>query len=251
MDSLECYIKLMLVSNPAMKLQWKEIFNVLYTNYEKKYKTKSSFSVTLHRKLKKLVVSGDLKKEEKGHQQVFYFIPKKRKEKVIEELERAYISKKFDDFWDRLSLDQRRKILRDSVAQQQLFISFLRNFSLEFLSMMHEWVDPWVSKFKNPTEDIKAKYSIEERDQFLREFYNGRKELERIKSDIARDNQPIGKEEYRELLNLTQEFMDKVVPKYPGGWRGAITDLMRKAVENQDKKNTRARKWKKRKVSAR
>lgn len=236
MDSLEYQIKLMLVSNPAMKLQWKEIFKTLYVN-NKEYKTKSSFSVTLHRKLKKLVVSGDLGKEEKGHQQVFYFIPKKRQKKVIEELEKVYISKKFDDFWDRLSLDQRKKIVRDATAQQQLFISILQNFSLEFLSMMQEWVEPLISKLENPTEDIKAKYSIEERDQFLKEYYMGIKQLQRIKSDIARDNQPINEEEYDELLSLTQEFMDKVVPNYPKGWREAITDLMRKAVEERDRKN--------------
>jgi hypothetical protein len=37
----------------------------------------------------------------------------------------------------------------------------------------------------------------------------------------------------KEVWRLTQEFLDRVVPKYPGGWREAMMDLMRKAVEEQ------------------
>jgi hypothetical protein len=233
---MEYDIKLMLAMSPAMRLQWKEIFNTLYAKYKNKHKTPNSFGVTLHRKLEKLIRSSDLEKEEKGHQQVFYFIPKKRQEKVIEELERAYIFKKFDDFWDMFSLEQRKKIIRDSAAQQQLFILSMQNFTLQFLSMTQDLVEPWIAKLEKPTEDIKARYSPEERKKFLKELYMGRKELESIKSKIARDSQPIRQEEYRELMTLTQEFMNKVVPKYPGGWREAFMDLMRKAVEEQTEK---------------
>lgn len=233
---MEYDIKLMLAMSPAMRLQWKEIFYTLYAKYKIKPDTKNSFGVTLHRKLKRLIRSGDLEKEEKGHQQVFYFVPKKRQKKVIEELERTYISKKFDDFWDKFSLDQRKKIMRDSAAQQHIFILSLRNAYLQFLSMAQDWVEPWIAKLEKPTEDIKAKYSPEERKEFLEEFYKGRKELESIKSEIARDSQPISQEEYRELMTLTQEFMNKIVPKYPGGWREAFMDLMRKAVEEQKEK---------------
>lgn len=233
---MEYDIKLMLAMSPAMRLQWKEIFNTLYARYKNKHKTKNSFSVTLHRKLAELIRSSDLEKEEKGHQQVFYFVPKKRQKKVIEELERNYVFKKFDDFWDKLSLDQRKEIIRDSAAQQHLFILSLRNFSLQFLSMTQDLVEPRIAKLEKPTEDIKARYSPEERKEFLKEFYKVQKELGKIKSEIARDSQPISQEEYRELMTLTQEFMNKVVPKYPGGWREAFMDLMRKAVEEQKKK---------------
>jgi len=227
----------MLALSPAMRLQWREIFKALHPRYKKDYKTKNSFSVTLHRKLRKLVDAGDLDFEERGHQQVFYFIPKKRQKKVMEEIERASALRKFDAFWDSFSSDQRKRIIRDSVAEQQLFLSFMRNVSSEFLSMTQELVEPWISKLENPTEDIKTKYSQKEREQFLREFYDAQKALEKIKADMARDKQQvISEEEFRTLLSLTQEFMDKVVPKYHGGWREAITDLMRKAVEEQNKR---------------
>lgn len=234
---MEYDIKLMLVLSPGMRLQWKEIFNPLYSKYEKEHKTKNSFSVTLHRKLGNLIHCGDLEKEEKGHQQVFYFVPKKHQKRVVEELERAYVFKKFDEFWDAFSLDQRKKIVRDFTAQQHLFILIMRNFSLEFLKMAQEYAEPWISRLENPTEDIKAQYSPEERKQFLKEFHDGQKELEKIKSNIVRDSQPISNEEFRELMKLTQEFMDEVVPKYPRGWREAITDLMRKAIAEENKRN--------------
>lgn len=238
MDSLEYDIKLVLALSPAMRLQWREIFKTLHPRYKKDYKTKSSFSVTLHRKLRRLIDSGDLEKEEKGHQQVFYFIPKKRQKKVTEEIERACVLRKFDAFWDSFSLDQRKRIVRNSAVQQQFFVSYLMHFSLEFASMTQELVEPWITKLENPTEDIKAKYSQKEREQFLREFYDAQKALEKIKADMARDKQQvISKEEFRTLLSLTQEFMDKVVPRYHGGWREAFTDLMRKAVEEQNRGN--------------
>jgi len=237
LDSLEYDIKLMLALSPAMRLQWREIFKALHPRYKKDYKTKNSFSVTLHRKLRKLVDASDLDFEERGHQQVFYFIPKKRQKKVMEEIERTSALRRFDAFWDSFSSDQRKRIIRDFAVEQQFFLSFMRNVSSEFLSITQELVEPWISKLENPTEDIKTKYSQKEREQFLREFYDAQKALEKIKADMTRDKQQvITEEEFRTLLSLTQEFMNKVVPKYNGGWREAITDLMRKAVEEQNKR---------------
>jgi len=238
LDPIEYDIKLMLTLSPAKKLRWREILNTLYPKYKKARRTKSSFSVTLNRKLKRLIDSGDLEKEVKGHQQVFYFIPKKRQEKVNVEVERAYVFKNFDSFWDEFSLDQKKKIVRDTAAQQQLFIYFLQRISLKFLSKTQELLEPWISKLENPTEDIESKYTPEERKEFLKEFHKGRKELEKFKSEIAQDNQPLGKDKIEELLSLTQEFIDRVVPKYPGGWREAMMDLMRKAVEQETANQT-------------
>jgi hypothetical protein len=231
MDSMEYDIKLMLMLSPAKKLQWKEIFKTLWQKHEKEHKTKNSFSVTLQRKLNALVGSGDLKKEEKGHQHVFYFVPKTRQKKVMEEIEKTSVLKKFDAFWDSFSSDQRKKLIQDSAVQQQAFISFIGRFSIEFLSSMQELVEPWISNFENPTDDIKAKYSQKEREQILREIHDLRKDSEELKNEIVRDNQPLSNEEFRERLSLTQEFLVRVVPKYPGGWREAMLDLMRKAVE--------------------
>ena len=233
MDSLEIDVKLMLLLSPGRRLQWKEIFNKLYSRYEKEHETKNSFSVTLNRKLGKLVGSGDLAKDVKGHQKVFYFIPIEKKKKIREEIEKASILKKFDAFWDSFSSEQRKKIIQDSAVQQQLFISFMHWFSVEFLSAMQQLLEPWVPKLENPTEDIKAKYSQKERDQFLKEIHDLRKDSEALKNEIVRDSQPLRDEEFREAMKLTKEFMDKVVPKYPGGWREAIMDLMRKAVKEQ------------------
>ena len=230
---MEYDIKFMLLSSPAMKLQWKEIFKTLYAKYKKEHKTKSSFSVTLHRKLKGLISVGDLEKEVKGHQQVFYFIPEKRKKEVIEEIEKSAVLKKFDAFLDSFSSEQRKKLLQDSIVQQQLFVSFLGRFSIEFLSSIQQMLEPWISKLENPTEDTRAKYSKEERERLLIEIHDLQKESAELKNSIIRDNQPLSEKEYRKALNITKEFVDKVVPKYAGGWREAIMNLMSEAIKPQ------------------
>ncbi len=235
MDSMEYDIKFMLASSPVMRLQWKVIFNTLYSKYKNEYTTKNSFSVTLYRKLKGLIKQGDLEKDEKGHQQVFYLIPNERARKVIEEIEKVTIHKKLDAFWESFSLEQRKRLIQDSLAQQQLFVSFLRKFFIDFLSTTQQLVEPWVPKLEDPTEDIQAKYSKEERERFLMEIRNLQKDSEKLKNDFARDNQPISNEEFRKALRLTKEFMDKVVPKYSGGWREAIMDLMQKALNEKQK----------------
>jgi hypothetical protein len=120
---------------------------------------------------------------------------------------------------------------KESSAQQHLFVLTMRNLSVEFLKTTQELLEPWISKLENPTEEINAKYSQEEQKQFLKDFHDGRKELETIRAEIARDSQRITNEEFAELMKLTMEFMNKVVPKYSGGWREAMMDLMRKAVE--------------------
>jgi hypothetical protein len=232
MDLMEFDIKLMLILSPARKLQWKEIFNPLYRKHKEKYRTKNSFSVTLYRKLKAIVDSGDLEKEEKGHQQVFYSIPKTRQKKVMEEIEKAEVLKKFDAFWDSFSSEQRKKLIQESAVQQQLFVSSMQKFSIELLSGMQELAEPWISKLENPTEEIRAKYSKKERQKYLSEISDLRKELEALKNGIVRDAQPL-KKEFREIMSLTQEFMDEVVPNYSGGWKEAIFDLMRKAILEQ------------------
>ena len=66
------------------------------------------------------------------------------------------------------------------------------------------------------------------------EIHDLRKESEELKKSIVSDNQPLSEKEFRKALNLTQEFMDKVVPKYAGGWREAIMDLIIEAVEKAE-----------------
>jgi hypothetical protein len=238
MDSLEYDVKLMLLLSPKKRLQWKEIFNQLYPRYEKEHETKNSFSVTLNRRLGKLVTSGELAKDQKGHQKVFYLIPLKQQKRIWEEIEKTSALTKFDAFWESFSSDQRKKMAQDVAVQQRLFLSFIGRFSIEFLSSMQDLVEPWVTKLETPTEDIKAKFSQEEREKLLKEIQDLHKESEELKNDIMRDNHPVSNEEFQKMVSLTQEFMIRVVPKYPGGWKEAMTDLMRKSVAEAKRGNS-------------
>jgi len=45
--------------------------------------------------------------------QVYYYIPKRRQKKIAEELERQAAHKQFDEFWDTLTHEQRKLIVKD------------------------------------------------------------------------------------------------------------------------------------------
>ena len=66
------------------------------------------------------------------------------------------------------------------------------------------------------------------------EIHDLQKESAELKNSIIRDNQPLSEKEYRKALNITKEFVDKVVPKYAGGWREAIMNLMSEAIKKAE-----------------
>jgi len=234
MDSLEFDIKRALATSPNAQLQWHRIRDELYPKYEKEYE-KGSFTTVLHRKLKKMRLSGDIDKKGVGHQEVFYFIPKKNLPKIGEELDRELAHRRFDEVWDSFSPEQRKRELKTLYGQRLQAFMVTNAVIMEIASIIKDQSESVVSRLKNPTEEIEATYSPQEREQFLKELQNGLAELEKLEKDTANNQQKLVSDDaFKEWLNLTKEFVEKVVePKYSGNWKRAILDLMKKAVEEQ------------------
>src|SRR3990170_2171957 len=120
-DSLFWDVLTALALSVNMRLQWREIRDIVHKRYEKTY-DKETFEVILNRILKRLLQSGYLKRDSKGHQEVYYFIPKKRKQEIIDELNRRFVHKKLDEIWERLSSEQRKKAVENLVQHQGMLI---------------------------------------------------------------------------------------------------------------------------------
>jgi hypothetical protein len=237
-DPLEYDVKRALATSPNNQLQWHKIRNELYEKYEKEYGDKNSFTTILQRRLQKLRNSGDIDKKEAGHQEVFYFIPKKRLMKIKEALDREAARQAFDEIWDSFTPEQRKRELQNLLKQWQLGVMMTRNQVQELISPLEELIELYVAQLENPTEETKAKHSPAERERFLRELQQLEGEAEKIKTDIAHDKQQvITQEELKAKLNLIHEFSALVVePRYSGKWNEAVMDLMREAIEEQKQK---------------
>lgn len=233
MKTLELDIKYLLSKSPKTRLRWRAIRDGVYENYKEKYPNPYSFNVTLHRALARLLREGDIKKEEVGHQEVFYSIPKSRQGKIEEELQKEYVYKTFDDIWDMLTPEQRKKTVQNLSQQGQSIALIIREMIVNLTAQLKEWIGQSISELENPSERLKEKYPPEQRAQFLRELHNLREACEKSGINARNKIQDI-EEEVRVRVNLIQEFITKVVePKYSGDWNVAFMDLMRKAVEEQ------------------
>lgn len=225
-----------------MRLQWRDIRDGLYENYKEKYRNEYSFNVTLHRTLARLLREGDIEKEEAGHQEVFYFIPKRRRGRIEEELDREFAHKRFDDFWDMLTPEQRKKTVHNLAEAGQSMVIVVQELLANLTGGLKEWTEETISRLEIPTEYIKEKHSPDQRKQILRELYNLRGEFEKMSIIKARTKRKDLKEEHKVLLDLTKEFIKNVVePHYSGEWGAAIMDLMRKAVKEHKKKGKRSK----------
>jgi ubiquitin-protein ligase len=239
MDSLELDIKRALMTSPNLQLQWHEIRDELYEKY-KQY-DKATFTTTLHRKLMKFLVSGEIEKKEIGHQEVFYYIPKKRQKKINEELERELAHRTFDEIFESFTPQQRKRELQNLLKQRQLPVVLMRNILLELVPFMEEQTKLLSARLENPTDETKAKQSPAEREHSLKELRRMQEEVEKIKKDILWEKQRVvAPEDLKAQLNLIHEFIALVVePKYSGKFFEAVTDLMRKAVEDEKRRNKR------------
>ncbi len=237
MDALEFDIKRALATSPNSQLQWHKLRNELYKKYEKEYEA-NTFTTTLHRRLQKFIVSGDMKKKGLGHQEVFYFLPKKRLMKIKEDLDKEVARRTFDEIWDSFTSEQRKRELQNLLKQRQLPVILLQTVALELISSVEELAKLPIAQFENPTEEIKTKHSQAEREHFLRELRLLQGEAEKIKTDITSNKERlIVQEQLKIQLNLIQEFLTLVVePKYSGNWNEAVMDLMRKTVEEEKQK---------------
>lgn len=222
-----------LMSAPGKRLRRREIRNALVKKY--KYE-EESFDVILQRSLDRLLRSGLLKKHSKAHQLVYYYIPKSRQKEIGDEQQRRFAHRKFDEIWDQLTSEQRKKTVENLVQQTGLLLqsekTFVKNLTTSFKDLMTQWI----SELEEPSESVRNKYSAEQRREFLEQFRSLKEEWMRLETDIANEDN-YWKERYGEMINLGMEFAKKVVePCYNGRFNEAIEDLMRKAIEEQDKR---------------
>ena len=236
-DSLEFDIKRALVMSPNAELQWHKIRNELlkkYTNY-----TEDTFTTTLQRKLKKLIISGDIEKKSSGHQEVYYFIEKKRLSKIKEQLDRELAHTLFDDAWNSFTPAQRKRELQYLLNQRGEVITILQKSSLDLLSYAKEEAESLISRLENPTEEMKQKYSSQDRENILKQVKNQVKQMEKITTNLTGDKENrITEQKVRAEMIFINEFMEKVVElNYGGNFRGALRDLMKRALEEEKKQD--------------
>jgi hypothetical protein len=91
-DSLFWDILTCLIISDNARLQWFEIRDTLFKKYEAIY-DKESFETVLSRFLKRVAHSGYIKKDSVRHQEVYYYIPKRKQKEVVEKLDRRFCTK--------------------------------------------------------------------------------------------------------------------------------------------------------------
>ena len=191
MDLLEYDIKKTLSLNMEMKMQWKDLFRVIHQKYERQSNHPLSKSIApnnlrvyLHRKLVKLIKSGDLKKDNQGHQRVFYFVPKSRHKKIQNEIFREEVHQKLDENWNKLSFEQRKKTMEQLVQNQGKIELIINNLTLEMADFGTYFAKEAINKIKKDSELKKSKTSAEDQKKLVEEIEN----LEETSNKLKKKN---------------------------------------------------------------
>lgn len=217
----------------TMRLQWKELRDNLHKKYA--HCDKESFEVLLSRALARLVKSGDLKKEDKSHQEVYYYIPKRRQQKVIDGISKRFLYKKVDEFWEKFSLEQKKRVAKDLAYSQSMIIRMQNNFVKELLSIFGCWANNRIGELNNPLQLGNTNYSAEE-GELNSQLVKLKNDCAKMESNLAAEEKFIA-ENLNALMELSLEFQNYVVdPIYDGNGYKAIQDLMRKAIEEQKRR---------------
>jgi hypothetical protein len=229
-DSLFWDILAYLSMSVDHRLQWRELNDNLHIRYEKTY-DKETFKTLLNRNLKRLRGEGYVKTDDVGHQQVYYFIPKRKQKKIVEELGRHFAHRKLDEYWDTLSLDQRRKAIESLMAGHQMIAQAEKGVIVEVKNFAQSLIAQVEDRLKEENN-----YTPDEILKFKTAIHDSRDELSKITSGMTADEKYI-REKWLVHFNLVVEFENKVVnPYYNGVWYEATADLMRKAIAEQEAK---------------
>lgn len=169
-DPIELGILTVTMSAPERRMQRRAIRDLLYFKYEKETGySKDTFEVTLQRKLNKLCNLGFLRKDNVGHQKVFYRIQKRRQREISEYLDKQQANRLFDEIWNKLTPQQQTELtrsLRENLqTQREKFSEFLfkilsqQQGFLDFLVESKEgeefWI--WLPDIHHPEKIIKFK----------------------------------------------------------------------------------------------
>lgn len=110
-DRIELDILTVIINAPEKRMQRRAIRDLLYSKYEKETGySKDTFEVTLQRKLNRLCTSGYLKKDNIGHQRVFYHIPKRAQKEIMKHLDKQQAYRIFDQIWNKLTSQQQKEL---------------------------------------------------------------------------------------------------------------------------------------------
>jgi hypothetical protein len=209
------------------RLQWRELRDSLHKKYVQY--DKESFEVLLSRTLSRIVKSGDLNKDDKRHQEVYYYIPKRRQEKILKEINMRFVNKKMDEYWTSLSLEQKKKTIENIMASQQLFIQGQKNFLVELANSTQLFLSQAEDKLKEKKND----FTTDEKLKLKTTIDWAKEKISRINSSIDAEKNYI-QQKWLSHYNLMLEFEDKVVyPYYNGVWLEAIADLIRKTIRDK------------------
>lgn len=110
---MEADVKEMLwQSNPEMRLRWKELYSLVYQKNNRLFNDEYVFKTTFIRTIKNLLQKGDLTKDpESTRKNVYYFITKNKRSKILAEIRRNYAHKKIDETWDSLTTEQQKMMI--------------------------------------------------------------------------------------------------------------------------------------------
>jgi hypothetical protein len=235
-DELQWDVLTCLFLSVTMRLQWKELRDNLHKKYAQY--DKESFEVLLSRALDRLLKSGDLKKDDKSHQEVYYYIPKRRQQKVIDGISKRFLYKKIDEFWERFSLDQKKRLAKDLAYSQSMIIRVERNFMKELFSIFGSWANDRIVELNTPLQQGDTrKYSAEERADLNNQLAKLKNDCAKMESNLTAEETFVA-DNLNALMELSLEFQNYVVdPIYEGNGYKAIQDLMRKAVDEQKKRS--------------
>ena len=108
LDDIEIDVLSTLTQNPNHRLQRCNIRNNLTEKY-KKY-AEDSFNNILQRKLSHLCSAGLLKKDDVGHQQVYYHIPKEKQQEVNQRLDKEELKTRWVNMVDSAAPEEIKRL---------------------------------------------------------------------------------------------------------------------------------------------
>jgi len=170
LDGLQLDILGAMMLNFERRMQRRAIRDSVFPKYEKVY-SKDTFDVILSRKLNSLYDMGLLKRDNVGHQRVFYYIPKGRIEEVVKYLEKQEAYQLFDKYWDMLTPEQQKELTRSLHKSLQRLLSTMERFTLIFEQSRGKMSEHIVELLEHLDEFTQRQYSEEERREFLEQLH--------------------------------------------------------------------------------
>jgi hypothetical protein len=235
-DELQMDVLTCLFLSGIMRLQWSELRDNLLKKYSKC--DKESFEVLLSRALARLLKSGYLKKDDKGHQEVFYYIPKKRQQKVIDQISKRFLYTKVDEFWEKFSLDQKKRLAKDLVYSQSMRIGVEKRFFKEMFSIFGGGANDLIERDKldNSLLENTSAHSPEERAERNNQLVKIRNDCAKMEANFTTEDKFVA-DNLNELMELSLEFQNLIVdPIYNGNGPKALAGIMRKAIMEEKQK---------------